>query len=208
MVESRILFIFESEEKFKSLPKSKQKKVFFQLVEEINTLNEHQLLNEQFGDFLQKIFGNTFGGVAQGFIEPMVGSVLGTFGLGGYFKDFVTSFIVTNPGRIARAFKSCEDLTKLIAESLSEAMFMTIQRSQGMEGRGYDILRNILGGAIKDTGFIKSIEEGISDGVCSIFDKFSGNAGNVLNKLKEKGQSVVSDVTAKGKEALGGLQPT
>jgi hypothetical protein len=53
--------------------------------------------------------------------EPMVGTLVGKLGLSGFFKDFITSFIVSDPRRLAKALKSCDELTKLIAESLAEA---------------------------------------------------------------------------------------
>ena len=206
LIESRILFIIESKEKFESLSESKKRKVFFQLVEEINTLEENGLITEMFEEILKNIFGNAFSGVAQSFVEPMINSVLGAFGLGGFFKDFMTSFIVSRPDRIARAFKSCDELTKLIAESLSEALFIMVQRQQGLEGKGYSIIRNTLGGAIKDTTFIKNLEQNIADTVCGVFNKHSNKAENVLDKLKDKGKEVVSNVTKTGQETLSTLK--
>jgi hypothetical protein len=165
LVKSRIMMIFESEKNiknFSSLPKKKQEKIAYKLLEEINYLQETSLLNEQLMDFLGKIFGNSLGGIFQTVAEPLVNSVLSAIGLKGYFKDFLVSFITTNPARLAKAMKSCEELTKLIAEALSEAVFMMIQRQQGLEGQGYTFLRNALGGAVKDYGFIQSIEKQIS----------------------------------------------
>jgi hypothetical protein len=74
-----------------------------------------------------------------------------------------------------------------------------IQQSQGLEGKGHSILRNTLGGAIKETSFVQSLEEKLSEGVCSLFDKYTGNAENVLDKIKGKG----SDILSKGKELVG-----
>jgi hypothetical protein len=149
-------------------------------------------------DFLGKIFGNSLGGIFQTVAEPLVNSVLSAIGLKGYFKDFLVSFITTNPARLAKAMKSCEELTKLIAEALSEAVFMMIQRQQGLEGQGYTFLRNALGGAVKDYGFIQSIEKQISGIVCELFGKMNDKASGVYDKLK-------TDVTSGG---LGGLIPS
>jgi hypothetical protein len=201
LVKSRIMMIFESEKNiknFSSLPKKKQEKIAYKLLEEINYLQETSLLNEQLMDFLGKIFGNSLGGIFQTVAEPLVNSVLSAIGLKGYFKDFLVSFITTNPARLAKAMKSCEELTKLIAEALSEAVFMMIQRQQGLEGQGYTFLRNALGGAVKDYGFIQSIEKQISGIVCELFGKMNDKASGVYDKLK-------TDVTSGG---LGGLIPS
>lgn len=179
--------IVESEDNiknFNSLPQEKKEKIAYKLFEEINYLQETNMLNEQLMDFLGKIFGNAFGGVAQTIVEPLVNSLLSAIGLEGYFKNFLVSFITSNPTRLAKALKSCEELTKLIAESLSEAVFMMIQKQQGLEGQGYTFLRNALGGAVKDYGFVQSIEKQISGIVCELFGKMNDKASGVYDKLK------------------------
>jgi hypothetical protein len=188
LVKSRIMMIVESEnniKNFKSLPKEKQEKIAYKLLEEINYLQETNLLNEQLMDFLGKIFGNSLGGILQTVAEPMVNSILGAIGLGdSYFGKFLVSFITSNPARLAKALKSCEELTKLVAESLAEAVFMMIQKQQGLEGQGYTFLRNALGGAVKDYGFVQSIEKQISGIVCELFGKMNNKASGVFDKLK------------------------
>ena len=195
------MMIVENEDNiknFKSLPESKQEKIAYKLFEEINYLQETNILNEQLMDFLSKIFGNAFGGIAQTIVEPMVNSLLSGIGLSGYFKDFLVSFITSNPTRLAKALKSCDELTKLVAESLSEAVFMMIQRQQGLEGQGYTFLRNALGGAVKDTKFIQSIEGQIGGIVCQLFGKMNDKASGVYDKLK-------TDVTSGDLGGVGGL---
>jgi hypothetical protein len=187
LVKSRIMMIIESEDNIKNfslLSKTKQEKIAYKLLEEINYLQETNLLNEQLMDFLGKIFGNSLGGILQTIVEPMVNSILSSIGVTGYFKNFLVSFITTNPTRLAKALKSCEELTKLIAESLSEAVFMMIQKQQGLEGQGYTFLRNALGGAVKDTKFIDSIVDQIGGIVCELFGKMNNKASGVYDKLK------------------------
>ena len=200
LVRSRIMMIIESEDNiknFKSLPKEKQEKIAVKLFEEINYLQQTNLLNEQLKDFLGKIFGNSLGGIAQTIVEPMVNSLLSGIGLTGYFKDFLVSFITSNPTRLAKALNSCQELTKLVAESLSEAVAMMILREKGLEGSGYTFLRNALGGAARDAKFIESIEKQISGIVCELFGKMNTKASGVYDKLK-------SDTTG----GLGGLIPS
>ncbi len=199
IVESRLSIIINSKESFDSLSEEKKAKVVFEFFSEMRVLQEQGLISEQFGEILGKLFGQAPSGITQAFVEPLVSSILGWFGLSGYFLQFVTSFIVSDPARLARATKDCKELTKLIAEALSEAMVIMIQQSQGLEGKGHSILRNTLGGAIKETSFVQSLEEKLSEGVCGLFDKYTGNAENVLDKIKGKG----SDILSKGKELVG-----
>ena len=168
----------------------------YALFEEIGYLEEQGLMNEQVWDFLGKIFGNSLGGIAQTIVEPLVNSLLGSIGLGGYFKDFLVSLITTSPLRLAKALKSCEELTKLIAESLSEAVAMMIQNEKGLSGSGYTFIRNALGGAARDTKFIANLEKNLSSTVCSLFGKMNDKASDVYGKLK-------TDVSNGG--GLGGL---
>lgn len=188
IVKNRIMMIFESEDNIKNfhlLPESKKQKLSKALFEEISYLDEQGLLNEQLWDFLGKIFGNSIGAAIEMFVEPLVNSILGAIGLGNsYFGKFVVSFITTNPLRLAKALKDCKELTKLIAESLTEAVFMMIQKQQGLEGQGYTFLRNALGGAVKDTAFVSSLETQIGGIVCSVFGKMNDKASDVYDKLK------------------------
>ena len=199
LVESRIMMIIESKDnikKFKRLSEEKQQKMAYALFEEIGYLEEQGLMNEQVWDFLGKIFGNSLGGIAQTIVEPLVNSILSAIGLGGYFKDFLVSLITTSPLRLAKALKSCEELTKLIAESLSEAVAMMIQNEKGLSGSGYTFIRNALGGAARDTKFIANLEKNLSSTVCSLFGKMNDKASDVYGKLK-------TDVSNGG--GLGGL---
>jgi len=187
LVESRIMMIVESEsnaKNFHSLSEEKQQKIMYSLLAEINYLDEQGMINEQLWDFLGKIFGNSFGGAVETIVEPLVNSLLSSLGLGGYFKNFLVSFITTNPLELAKALKSCEALTTLIANSLSEAVFMMIQKDKGLSGDGYTFIRNALGGVVKDTKFANSLEKQLSGIVCELFGKMNDKASGVYDKLK------------------------
>lgn len=207
LVESRIMMIVESThnaKNFKNLSEEKQHKMMYSLLEEINYLDEQGMLNEQLWDFLGKIFGNSFGGAVETIVEPLVNSVLEAIGLGGYFKNFLVSLITTNPLKLAKALKSCEALTELIAESLSEAVFMMIQKEKGLSGDGYTFIRNALGGAVKDTKFIGSLEKQLSGIVCQLFGKMNDKASGVYDKLKTgmADSGGLGGLLDKGKQAL------
>lgn len=186
LVKSRILMIVESEENIKNfnkLPKKKQEKIAYSLLEEISFLSENNILNEQLMDVLGKLFGNSLSSMTQTIVEPMVKSLVNKLGLGGFFGNFITSFLVSDPRRLALALKDCKELTKLITESLSEALVQMLQEKQGLEGKGYDFMRNALGGAIKETTFITNLENQLSGIVCSVFSGFNKKASDVYQKL-------------------------
>jgi hypothetical protein len=210
IVTNRVMMVFESKENivnFKRLPKEKKQKIANALFEEISYMEEQGLLNEQLWDFLKSIFGNSLGAATETFVEPLINSVFGAIGLGdSFFSKFVVSFLTTNPSRIAQALKSCDELTKLIAESLTEAVAMMIMKQQGLEGKGYAFLRNALGGAVRSTSFASSLENQLSSVVCSLFHKMNDKASNVVDKLKgdstENSGGGISGLIDAGKKAL------
>jgi hypothetical protein len=187
IVKNRIMMIVESKNNIKNfhlLSEEKRLRISFALLQEFHFLTENGMLNEQLGDFLGKIFGNSFSGIIQTIAEPLVDSILGGLGFGGYFKDFMVSLLTTNPSKLIAALKDCKALTGLVVESLTEGMFMMIIREKGMGGKGADFLRNALGGAVKDTKFVSSLEASLEGFVCGIFNNFTGKAEQVYDKLK------------------------
>lgn len=188
IVKNRIMMIFESEENIKNfhlLPESKKQKLANALFMEVAYLDEQGILNEQLWDILKGIFGNSLGAATETFVEPAINSILGAIGLGDtYFGRFIVSIITTNPLRLAKALKDCKELTKLIAESLGEAVVMMVQKQQGLEGNGYTFLRNALLGVLQDSAFATKLEEQMSSIVCEVFGKMNDKASDVYNKLK------------------------
>jgi hypothetical protein len=153
-------------------------------MEEIRFLDENKILNEQLGDFLGKILGGSMGSFLETLVEPLINSVLSGLGVTPFFKNFLVSALTSNPRELAKALGDCKTLTTLISNSLAEAMFMMIQEKKGLEGGFYTFLRNALGGAIKDTAFVNKIEDYIGNFVCNAYNKLSGKAEQVYNKLR------------------------
>ena len=187
LVKTRIFAIVESKEvidNFEFLPEGKKMKIAKNLIEEIRFLDENNILNEQLMDFLGKMFGNSLSGIVQTAVEPIVNSILGGLGLSGFFKNALMSFILKDPRRLAKALKSCNELTALVSEALVEALVMMVQEQQGMQGTGYTILRNTLLGAIQDTKVVIELQDKLEDTVCGVYNNFNKKASNVYEKLK------------------------
>lgn len=187
LVKNRIFAIVESKEvidNFEFLPEGKKMKIAKNLIEEIRFLDENNILNEQLMDFLGKMFGNSLSGIVQTAVEPIVNSILSGLGLSGFFKNALMSFILKDPRRLARALKSCNELTALVSEALVEALVMMVQEQQGMQGTGYTILRNTLLGAIQDTKVVIELQDKLEGTVCSVYNNFNKKASNVYEKLK------------------------
>lgn len=187
LVKSRIQMIFESRNNIKnfgSLKKSKQEKIAFKLVSEINYLNRINLLNEELKGFLEKIFGDGFTGVFQAIVGPLVDSLMVKLELAEYFRESLKSSLSSDPTKFAQSLRSCDELSKLVAESLSNAVHERIMAQSGSNTIESKFLNSALADAVKDQTFVENVERKISDIVCDLFSKMSEKALKVYDKLK------------------------
>lgn len=199
LVKNRISIILEginSEEDFKKLSNKQQLKISTKFIQELSYLQNTGLISEQnFGNILSSLFGGWFGNIIQTFVEPVLKRILVPWFGEGYFTNFIISLLTKNTAEFIRGLNDCKIMTKLIAQSISEAVFMQIQDAKGLNSPGYVFLRQSMGDALTSTEFIKGIEKGFGDTVCNILGKFTGNAQKVAEKLKSTGSSVVPGTT-------------
>lgn len=187
IVTNRLKLLFESVgdvQNIQKLTEAEKEKLAIAFFSEVSRLNNMNLINEQFLDIMKNIFGNAFSGLAQSLIEPLINSLLGGLGLTGFFKDFLVSFFTRNPQKIFSAFKSCRDLTEVVASALSEGMIMMVQKEAGLSGFGYDAIRNTLVDSMGDNKFLQSLSDSLETFVCDLYNKFTGKAEEVYDKLK------------------------
>jgi hypothetical protein len=199
LVKNRISIILEginSEEDFKKLSNKQQLKISTKFIQELSYLQNTGLISEQnFGNILSSLFGGWFGNAIQTFVEPVLKGILVPWFGEGYFTNFIISLLTKNTAEFIRGLNDCKIMTKLIAQSISEAVFMQIQDAKGLNSPGYVFLRQSMGDALTSTEFIKGIEKGFGDMVCDMLGKFTGNAQKVAEKLKSTGSSVVPGTT-------------
>ena len=189
IVRSRFMMIFESEDNIKnwdSLSEEKKFKISCKFLQEISYQQQNGIINEQLTDIIKSIFGSSIGGgFAQAVLEPAVSWILSGLGMesNSYIKKFVVSFLTKKEG-FWNYLKDCRMLTKGIAESLAEAVAIQVQQGTGTGGFWMDSIRNVLGDYLSKAGFVENIEKQIGDKICGYWDKATGNAKNVLTKLK------------------------
>lgn len=192
LIENRLSTIIDSTKGIGTKrPMSKKAKhdLGFKLYAEIHRLHKFNIISEQdtmtdVFNFIKGQFSNVGLSAVEGvIIEPLVNSILSKLGMGGYFKNFIISFLATNPRKVIDAFKNCDTMVSLISESLVEATFMMLQQKQDMGGIGYDVLRNAIGKAVKETKFVKDIESEISDVICDIFDELRDSVKGSLEQF-------------------------
>ena len=192
LIKNRIMVIVEDVNNikyFKTLSKRKQEKLAFTLFREFAYLQNNLLITEDF-DFLsilKNLFGNIFGKSAiETIAEPLVDKILTAIGFKsqGIVKKSVISLLTTDPRKLIDAFQDCHLMTKLLLNSFAEGLVMKIQDEAEKDSMIYDYIRNTLGGKISSSDFINDMEEKISGPICSLFDKFSSNAKEIVTKLK------------------------
>lgn len=187
LVKSRIQMIFESGDNIKnfgSLKKSKQEKIAFKLVSEINYLKRINLLNEELKGFLEKIFGDGFTGVFQSIVGPLVDSLMVKLELAEYFRESLKSSLSSDPTKLAQALRSCDELSKLIADAMSDVIHERILQQSGTDAIESKFINSVLADAVQDQKFSENLQRKIRDVVCDLFNNMSEKASKIYDKLK------------------------
>ena len=187
LVESRIETLLgdvKTIEDFNNLIEEKQLRLGFALCQEIVFLQENKFINEEdLSSLFKGLFGNLFSGAIMNTIyEKIIDKVLFGLGMGeGFFKDFLVSYLTSRPTELVRAISDCKLFTKLVVEGLTEAMVKWLQQNTGVTGGLADVLRNTIGATIRDSkSFKQNIEQEFAGTICSLFEKYTSNAKNVL----------------------------
>ena len=190
LVESRIETLLgdvKTIEDFNNLIEEKQLRLGFALCQEIVFLQENKFINEEdLSSLFKGLFGNLFSGAIMNTIyEKIIDKVLFGLGMGeGFFKDFLVSYLTSRPTELAKAISDCKLFTKLVVEGLTEAMVKWLQDKTNLTGGLADVLRNTVGATIRDSKtFKQSIEKEFAGTICSLFEKYTSNAQNVLTNL-------------------------
>jgi len=170
---------------YNNLSEAKQLKLNFVILQELSFLQESTLINEQadFASIIKDLFGGLFGSGVETIAEPVLGKILESLGFTGQLKNFIISFITSKPSELINAMKDCKVLTKLISESIVEAIVMSMMEEQGASGKGPALLRNLIGGAIKSNSFVVQLESQLSTTVCGLFNQFTQNAKSIQDKI-------------------------
>ena len=185
---SRLLVLVEhiqNENDFNDLTEDKKAQLSYSILSELSYLESNGLISEvDLSSVFKSLFGGFFGNVTQTIFEPLIGKIVTPLFGEGFMSNFIISYLTSRPSEVIKSMSDCKLMTKLIAESVVEAMAMSLQRQKGFDAPGYSFLRNTLGGVIEGTEFVQGIETSLSSTVCGLFDKFVGNAEKVKSKLK------------------------
>ena len=177
LFESRILALTDGkniEEVLSTLTESQRFDFSIRLLEEVVKYQDNKYVNEQFFDYFKKFAGVGLDSAIETAVESVMMGIFSWMGIEKWWLSrTITSLIATDPRRLLKAFKGdCSELTKLIAESIVEAMVMGYQQqSKSAKGPFADFLRNAIGNWAQDSALVKQVEDLISNKVCSLFGK-------------------------------------
>lgn len=176
ILHKRFMFLFESElqtNSFHSLSDEKQTEVAKLFFFELHRIQKYNLVSE--GALADYISGKAKEIGSAGFetlTEKFVLWLLGEIGMDdGFLKNFIASTLSQDWRKFKDAIKDCNSFAKLIGESLVEAFVMNLTNKINMDGFIWSILRNWLGGLIKEQDAVKKLTDELVTPICNIFSK-------------------------------------
>jgi hypothetical protein len=104
--------------------------------------------------------------------------------LADYFKGSLKSILSADPTRLAQSLRSCDELSKLIADALSDVVHKRILQQSGTDAIESKFLNSALADAVQDQSFSENVQRKIRDVVCDLFNTMSEKASKVYDKLK------------------------
>ena len=192
IVKSRINAILESTPDFKSfkkLPFERQWELGVPLMQEITYLKElgvdDDLLITEGGiwDLLGSIFGTGISAGSETIFEALLSSLLKKLGFTGFIADAVVFFFSRNPVKIFESFKDCRALSKNLAQAITEAYILKLQREYNISGKGMDFIRNALMETLENSDFGAKLADQFAQFVCGFYDTIAGKGKEVMSAI-------------------------
>lgn len=192
IVKSRINAILESTPDFKSfkkLPFERQWEIGVPLMQEIAYLKElgvdDDLLITEGGiwDLLGSIFGTGISAGSETIFEALLSSLLKKLGFTGFIADAVVFFFSRNPVKIFESFKDCRALSKNLAQAITEAYILKLQREYNVSGKGMDFIRNALMETLENSDFGAKLADQFAQFVCGFYDTIAGKGKEVMSAI-------------------------
>jgi hypothetical protein len=173
--------------------KKEQKKIGYELVEEVFYLKsqgfDNTVINESIFDFFKSILGHSPDGVVQFFKEKLADKILSALGvdpkgwIGGTISTAFGNLPITEMGKLV---SDCSFTTKLISKSIAEESLNQLKEKVGKTGGLYDILSNTVVEALEQNPIAQSIEEKLGDIICPIISSVGSKLSKTETELKEK----------------------
>ena len=164
-------------------------------------LSEKALIKEESSFF--SLLGGMFGG--SGAKQNLMGTLRGTFTeyaakfllskLGIDSRSVLGKMFVTTLGNvesfsdIPKLFSDCRYISELLSKSVVESILGSIGDKYVAGGLLADAVRNSLTDMLYNQTFMKKIQSGISDGVCSILGDLKGKMSDKAKEMKTKALS-------------------
>ena len=188
IVKNRLTIISEN----RVLKTKKQKDKFNnELLSEMIYFNKQgfnkELINEQFWNVLQGIFGNGAEAIMGTFKEYIANWIVGK--LTDDTDGWIPQLIITSIGNLdfseISKLTNCDYLTKFLAKSISETMIKKLQVGADMRNPLFDVMRNAIVETMQDSTLGQKIEKGLVEIICPSLSGIKSKMDVATDKIKQ-----------------------
>ena len=134
-------------------------------------------------DLLGSIFGTGISAGSETIFEALLSSLLKKLGFTGFIADAVVFFFSRNPVKIFESFKDCRALSKNLAQAITEAYILKLQREYNISGKGMDFIRNALMETLENSDFGAKLADQFAQFVCGFYDTIAGKGKEVMSAI-------------------------
>ena len=134
-------------------------------------------------DLLGSIFGTGMSAGSETIFEALLSSLLKKLGFTGFIADAVVFFFSRHPSKIFESFKDCNALSKNLAQAITEAYIIKLQREYNVSGKGMDFIRNALMETLENSDFGAKLADQFAQFVCGFYNTIAGKGKEVMSAI-------------------------
>lgn len=180
IVESRMKIILESLEKFETFNLMKKVKVGFKTLRELSQMTKLGLINENLGSIFKGIYGKSFDSSINTISEPLFEVIFKKITLDEKLKENILNNIQTKTSQLIASMDSCQSLSKFLADVITEEYAKKLDEEKQNQT---DMVYSSLMDSVDDEMFRKNLLSKIEGIICTLYDKFTENAKNLMVRM-------------------------
>lgn len=180
LVESRMKIILESLEKFQTFNLMKKVKVGFKTLREISQMNKLGLINENLGSLFKGMYGKSYESSINTISEPLFNVIFTKITVDDDLKNKILNNIHTKTAQLIASMDSCESLSKFLADVIIEEY---AKKLDGEKQGNTDIVYSSFMDSVDDEMFRNNLINKIQSIICTLFEKFTENAKNLMVRM-------------------------
>lgn len=180
LVESRMKIVLESLEKFEKYNLMKKVKVGFKTLREISQMIKLDLLNENLGSVFKGIYGKSFENSINTISEPLFDVIFTKITMDEELKNNILENIQSKTSQLIASMDSCQSLSKFLADVITEEYAKKLDKEKQNQT---DMVYSSFMDSVDDEIFRKNLLTKIESIICTLYDKFTENAKNLMVRM-------------------------